>query len=65
MRAAGGKCRGGMQGVITGRDVLRHSFTILRLWGPATYFRCLRAMLTRRSCTFLEVINEGDRYPMA
>lgn len=54
-----------MQGVITGRDVLRHSFTILRLWGPATYLRCLRAMFTRRPCTFLEVINEGDRYPMA
>ena len=54
-----------MQGVITGRDVLRHSFTILRLWGPGTYFRCLRAMFSRRSCTFLEVIHEGDRYPMA
>lgn len=61
----GGLPRGGMQGVITGRDVLRHSLTILRLWGPGTYLRCLRAMLTRRPCTFLEVINEGERYPMA
>jgi hypothetical protein len=52
-----------MQGVITGRDVLRHSLTILRLWGPGTYFRCLYAMVTRKSCTFLQVINEGDRYP--
>ncbi len=52
-----------MQGVITGRDVLRHSFTILRLWGPVTYLRCLRAMVLRRSCTFLEIIHEGDRYP--
>jgi hypothetical protein len=65
MRARGrGGARGGeMKGIITGRDVLRHSFTILRLWGPATYCRCLYAMLTRRSVTFLEVIHEGDRYP--
>lgn len=54
-----------MKGIITGRDVLRHSFTILRLWGPGTYVRCLYAMVTRRSVTFLQVIHEGDRYPMA
>ncbi len=59
----GGPARPTMKGVITGRDVLRHSITILRLWGPATYLRCLYAMLTRRSVTFLEVIHEGDRYP--
>jgi hypothetical protein len=53
----------GMKGIITGRDVLRHSFTILRLWGPSTYLRCLLAMMTRRSVTFLEVIHPGDRYP--
>jgi len=53
----------GMQGVITGGDVLRHTITIIRLWGPACYLRLLRATLTRRSCTFLEVLNEGDRYP--
>jgi hypothetical protein len=53
----------GIHGVITGRDVLRHSFTILRLWGPGCYLRLIRAMVTRRSCTFLQVINEGDRYP--
>jgi hypothetical protein len=52
-----------MRGIIRGRDVLRHSFTILRLWGPATYLRCLRAMIFRRRITFLEVIHEGDRYP--
>jgi hypothetical protein len=55
--------RAQMKGIITGRDVIRHSVTILRLWGPATYVRCLYAMLTRRSVTFLEVIHEGDRYP--
>ncbi len=52
-----------MRGVITGRDVFRHSLTILRLWGPVAYLRCLRAMLFRRRATFLEVIHEGDRYP--
>jgi hypothetical protein len=52
-----------MRGVITGRDVLRHSITILRLWGPSAYFRCLHAMVFRRSTTFLQIIHEGDRYP--
>ncbi len=52
-----------MRGIITGRDVLRHSFTILRLWGPVTYLRCLYAMATGRSVTFLQVIHEDDRYP--
>jgi hypothetical protein len=46
----------GMQGAITGRDVLFHSVTILRLWGPAFYVRCLRAIASRRACTFLEVL---------
>jgi len=31
----------GMRGVITGKDVLRHSVTICRLWGPRCYLRCL------------------------
>jgi hypothetical protein len=47
----------GVQGTITGRDVIRHSFTILRLWGPTCYVRCLRAIMSRRPCTFLEVIS--------
>jgi hypothetical protein len=46
-----------VQGAITGRDVIRHSFTILRLWGPTCYVRCLRAIVSRRHCTFLEVIS--------
>jgi hypothetical protein len=46
----------GVQGSITGRDVIRHSFTILRLWGPSVYLRCIRAMVSRRSCTFLEML---------
>lgn len=47
-----------MQGSITGRDVLRHSFTILRLWGPGVYLRCIRAMMSGRSCTFLEMLSQ-------
>jgi hypothetical protein len=46
-----------VQGAITGRDVIRHSLTILRLWGPSCYVRCLRAIVSRRSCTFLDVIS--------
>lgn len=48
--------RAGVQGTITGKDVIRHSFTILRLWGPTVYLRCLRAMVSGRQCTFLGVV---------
>lgn len=48
----------GVQGTITGKDVLLHSFTIVRLWGPAVYVRLLRAVVARRPCTFLGVIAE-------
>jgi len=46
-----------VQGTITARDVLLHSFTILRCWGAVRYVRCLRAIVARRPCTFLEVIS--------
>jgi hypothetical protein len=45
-----------VQGTITGKDVFLHSFTILRLWGPTVYLRCLRAIASRRPCTFLGVL---------
>ena len=48
-----------VQGSITGRDVLLHSVTIVRLFGPAVYLRCLRAMVGRRPCTFLEMLADG------
>ena len=52
----------GVQGTITGRDVLVHSLTILRYWGPGAYIRCLRAMVSRRPCTFLAVVtSQGPR----
>lgn len=47
-----------MQGSITTKDVFLHSFTIVRLWGPAFYLRCVRAIASRRACTFLEVLAE-------
>ncbi len=47
-----------VQGSITSRDVLLHSFTILRLFGPAFYVRCICAIASRRSGTFLEVLAE-------
>jgi hypothetical protein len=45
-----------MRGVITGKDVIRHSVTILRHFGPRCYVRCLRAALSPRPSTFLEVV---------
>jgi hypothetical protein len=49
-----------VQGTITSRDVILHSITILRLWGPGFYVRCIRAIASRRACTFLDVL-AGDR----
>jgi hypothetical protein len=46
-----------MRGVITGKDVFRHSFTIVRLFGPRCYLRCLRAALSTNPSTFLEVVH--------
>ncbi len=45
-----------MTGVITGKDVIRHSVLICRLWGVRTYLRCLRAALSPRRSTFLQVV---------
>jgi hypothetical protein len=46
----------GVQGTITGRDVIRHSLTILRFWGPSCYLRCLRAAVSKQPSTFLSVL---------
>lgn len=48
-----------MKGLITSRDVVTHGFTIVRLWGFATYLRCLRAALSRRPTTFLAIVSSG------
>jgi hypothetical protein len=46
-----------MQGCITTKDVLLHPVTIVRLFGPGCYLRCLRALASRKPCTFLEVMS--------
>ena len=46
-----------MKGTITGRDVIRYTATIVRFWGLACYYRCLRAIGGRRRRTFLEVLS--------
>lgn len=46
-----------MQGTITSRHVLRYGLTILRLWGPRCYLRCLRAAVSRRPSTFLAILD--------
>jgi hypothetical protein len=45
-----------MRGLITSREVVLHAFTIIQLWGMATYVRCLRAAFSRRPTTFLTVV---------
>jgi len=45
-----------VRGSITGKEVLIHSVTILRLWGPSVYLRCLHAVVTGRPCTFLAML---------
>ncbi|HTP49733.1 MAG TPA: hypothetical protein VMK42_03460 [Anaeromyxobacteraceae bacterium] len=45
-----------MRGVITGKDVVKHSVTIIRLFGIRSYLRCLRAALGSTPTTFLEVV---------
>jgi hypothetical protein len=51
-----------MRGLITGREVVLHSFTIIRLWGVPAYFRCLGATVSRRPTTFLAVIAGSTRH---
>jgi hypothetical protein len=48
-----------MRGLITSREVVRHAFTIIRLWGPRTFFRCVRATVSRTPTTFLAVAVAG------
>lgn len=35
---------------------MRHSLTIVKLWGMRRYARCLRAALSRKPSTFLGVL---------
>jgi hypothetical protein len=44
-----------MIGVITSKDLFLEAFTIIRLWGPRCWLRCLRAAARSSPTTFLEV----------
>ena len=46
-----------MRGVITNRDVVRHLGLIYREFGTRM-FRCLWVLATRRTTTFLDVVNQ-------
>ena len=47
-------------GVITTRDVLRHSATIVREFGPVAYLRCCYAILLRKRTTFLNCVFQPE-----
>jgi len=43
-------------GVITTKEVLRHSATIVREFGAGAYLRCCKAIVLRRRTTFLACV---------
>jgi len=43
-------------GVITTKEVIRYSGTILREFGPAAYWRCCLAIVLRRPTTILNCV---------
>jgi hypothetical protein len=43
-------------GVITTKEVLRHTATIVREFGPGAYLRCCLAIVGRRRTTFLNCV---------
>jgi hypothetical protein len=45
-----------ISGLITTKDVLKHSATILREFGAATYLRCCLAVLRGERTTFLSIL---------
>ena len=48
-----------MSGLITTKDVLKHSATIVREFGAAAYWRCCVAILLGKRTTFLNVVFES------
>jgi hypothetical protein len=50
-----------MRGTITTRELMIHTVTIVRLWGPRTYLRCLGAVLRGHPTTFLTVLYARHR----
>ncbi|HZX63947.1 MAG: hypothetical protein ACJ79O_08765 [Myxococcales bacterium] len=49
-----------IEGLITGKEVLRNGGCIVRSFGLRSYLRCLLALLSRRRATFLELIWAGQ-----
>jgi hypothetical protein len=45
-----------IQGLITSKDLLRNTGSIVRGYGLLRYLRCVRAVLSRRRTTFLELV---------
>jgi hypothetical protein len=45
-----------INGLITTKDVLKNSATIVREFGAATYLRCCLAILSGQRTTFLNVV---------
>ena len=45
-----------IQGLITSKDVLRNAGSIVRGYGLLPYLRCIRALLSNRRTTFLELV---------
>jgi hypothetical protein len=45
-----------INGLITTKDVLKHSAAIVREFGAATYFRCCLAILSGQRTTFLNLV---------
>jgi len=43
-------------GVVTTKDVLLHSATIVQDFGLRTWLNCCKALLTNRRATFLELV---------
>ena len=45
-----------VQGLITRKDILWHTTTIVRAYGLRNYLRCVGALLSSRHTTFLELV---------
>lgn len=45
-----------INGLITSREVIRHSLTIVREFGPRAWVRCCTAMFMGRRTTFLACV---------
>ncbi|WP_224244842.1 hypothetical protein [Hyalangium gracile] len=52
-----------MRGVITGREVVANLGLIYREFGASCLVRCLWALVSGKSTTFLEVACQCERHP--